>query len=63
MGTPWRIAYTGRRRVHITRVYEIECTECGGIIDGDRSRTGAEEKARIHRAKHREIDQAKKQPA
>ncbi len=43
-----------RRKVFVTRLYEVECSECQGVIDSRRSRGQAEESARRHRQQHRE---------
>jgi hypothetical protein len=43
-----------RRKVSVTRVYEVECSECHGVIDSRYNRHDAEQAARDHRQWHRE---------
>jgi len=43
---------SARRKVTVTRLYEVECSQCG-IIDSRRRRSDAEEAARRHREDHR----------
>jgi hypothetical protein len=42
-----------QRKVSVTRMYEVECSQCG-IVDSRRSRKQAEEAATLHRRRHRE---------
>jgi hypothetical protein len=46
-----------RRKVFVTRLYEVECSECG-IVDSRRSRRQAEEAAKDHRQRHRQSQKA-----
>jgi hypothetical protein len=45
---------TARRKVSVTRLYEVECSQCCGVIDSRRRRSDAEQAAREHRRLHRE---------